>query len=109
MTKALERKAKNQALFRAVNEQIVNVTDDQGTTEFVCECSNTDCIEVIEIPDIEYTRIRGNPTWFVIKQDHDIPQIEHVVSEDDGYAVVEKLVAQEYMEETDPRSDGAEA
>jgi hypothetical protein len=44
----------------------------------------------------------------VIKADHDIPQIERVISEDDGYAVVEKLVAEAYLEVADPRSDGSE-
>jgi hypothetical protein len=41
----------------------------------------------------------------VIKPDHDIPQIERVISQDDGYAVVEKFVATGHMEATDPRSD----
>ena len=40
--------------------------------------------------------------------DHDIPQIERVISQDDGYAVVEKLIAEDYMEETDPRPDGSD-
>ncbi len=39
--------------------------------------------------------------------DHDLPQIERVISRDDGYVVVEKLVAQEYMKETDPHSAGS--
>jgi hypothetical protein len=73
--------------------------------EFVCECSNPDCISTIELTVGEYERVRSNATWFVIKPDHDIPQIERVVSRDDGYAVVEKLIAEEYMEATDPRSD----
>jgi hypothetical protein len=43
-------------------------------------------------------------TWFVIEPDHDLPQIERVISQDDGYRVVEKLILEEYMEETDRRS-----
>jgi hypothetical protein len=35
-------------------------------------------------------------------------QIERVVSRDDGFAVVEKLILEEYMRESDPRSDGSE-
>ena len=96
-------------MFREVNEQIVGVSDGHGSTELVCECSNTDCIDVVAITNSEYDRIRATPTWFVIRQGHEIPQIERVVSEGDGYAVVEKVVAEEYMEETDPRSDGAQA
>jgi hypothetical protein len=33
-------------------------------------------------------------------------EIERVISRNDGYAVVEKVVAKDYMEETDPRSEG---
>ncbi len=57
---------------------------------------------------MEYERVRSNPTWFVIKLDHDLAQIERVVSRDDGYAVVEKLIVEEYMRENDPRSDSPE-
>lgn len=106
MPQSLERKARNQALFREVNEQIAQMADGYGLTEFVCECSNPDCIEVISVRNSDYEFVRDNPTWFVIRKDHDIPEIERVVSENDGYAVVEKFVAEEYMEASDPRSDG---
>ena len=46
--------------------------------------------------------------WFRSEGDHDIPQIERVVSQDDGYTVVEKLIVEDDMEETDPRSDGSD-
>ena len=49
----------------------------------------------------------------MIKPDHDIPQNERVISRDDGYVVVEKLVAQDDLEEmdlvqTDPTSHNPE-
>ena len=72
------------------------------------ECSDPECISTIELTFVEYERVRSNPTWFVIKPDHDPGQTEKVVSRDDGYAVVEKLILGEYMQATDPRSDGAE-
>jgi hypothetical protein len=73
----------------------------------VCECSNTECISTIALTVVEYERVRSNPTWFLVKPDHDISQIERVISRDDGFAVVEKLIAEEYMLETDPRSDSS--
>ena len=75
----------------------------------MCECSNTDCADTIELEVSEYERVRSNATWFVIKLDHDIPQVERVISRDDGYAVVEKLIGVDYMEVSDPRSDEADA
>ena len=107
MSESLERLARNQALFRQVNEQVEKLAETDST-EFVCECSNTECIESVELTLAAYERIRSNSTWFVIKRDHDIPQIERVVSRDDGYVVVEKLVAQDDLEEMDPRSDGSD-
>ena len=117
MSESLERLARNQSLFREVNERIRYLADvnerieyvaEAATSEFVCECSNPDCISTIELTVVEYERVRSNPTWFVIKPDHDLAQIERVVSRDDGFAVVERLILEEYMQETDPRSDGSE-
>ena len=117
MSVSLERLARNQSLFREVNERIqylgevnerIGYDAEAATSEFVCECSSTECISTIELTVVEYERVRSNPTWFVIKQDHDVTQIERVVSRDDGYAVVEKLIAEEYLEAVDPRSDGPE-
>ena len=117
MSESLERLAHNQTLFREVNERIqylgevnerIGYSAEGATSEFVCECSSTECISTIELTVVEYERVRSNPTWFVIKPDHDLAQIERVVSRDDGFAVVERLILEEYMQETDPRSDGSE-
>lgn len=117
MSESLVRLARNQSLFREVNERIqylgevnerIGYNAEAATSEFVCECSNTECISTIELTFVEYERVRSNPTWFVIKPNHDLVQIERIVSRDDGYAVVEKLILEEYMPATDPRSDGAD-
>jgi hypothetical protein len=117
MSESLERLARNQSLFREVNERIeylaevnerIGYVAEGATSEFVCECGNQECIETIELNLKAYERIRSNPTWFLVKPDHDISQIERVISRDDGFAVVERLIAEEYLEETAPRSDGAE-
>jgi hypothetical protein len=108
MSESLERLARNQTLFREVNERIETIAGDNRVVEFLCECSNTECADTIELEVSEYGRVRSNATWFVIKRDHDIPQVERVISRQDGYAVVEKLIAVNHMEATDPRSDEAD-
>ena len=108
MSESLERLARNQALFREVNERIEKLAATD-TTEFVCECSNTECIETVELTLSAYEQIRSDATWFVIRANHDIPQIERVISRDDGYVVVEKLVAQADLEASDPRSEEADS
>ena len=117
MSESLARLARNESLFREVNERIqylaevnerIGYVAEGATSEFVCECSNTECISTVGLTVAEYARVRSNPTWFLVKPDHDISRIERVISLDDGFAVVERLIAEEYLEETDPRSDGAE-
>ena len=105
MSESLERLARNQALLREVNERIEKRADDDDAVVFACECSNTECMSTLELSVAEYERVRSNPLWFLVKLNHDIPQIERVISRSDGYVVVEKLVAQEHLEETDARSN----
>ena len=107
MSESLERLARNQSLFREVNERIERTAGDREAVEFVCECSDTDCISTVALKVDEYERVRSTSTWFFVKSGHDIPEIERVVSQSDGYAVVEKLVAIEFAEEADPRTDGS--
>jgi hypothetical protein len=109
MSESLERLAHNESLFREVNERIETKAGGNEVVEFLCECTNTDCADTIELKLSEYERVRSNATWFLIKPDHHVPQVERVVSRDDGYAVVEKLIGVEYLEVTDPRSDEAQA
>ena len=63
------RAARNQAMFRAVNEQITalnkaleSVTD---TFTVACECADTTCVEMIDIAPKDYTAVRGEPRCFV--------------------------------------------
>jgi hypothetical protein len=109
MSESLERLARNQSLFREINERIEKIAGGNEAVQFLCECSNTDCPDTIELNVSEYERVRSNATWFMITPGHDIPQIERVISQDGGYAVVEKLIGVEYMEVTDPRSAEAHA
>jgi len=100
----------NEALFREVNEQIRSLSEDSavqdGPIVVVCECSDADCAERLELLLSNYERVRADSLLFVIAKGHDFPGIERVVEEADGYDVVEKRAeaAAEVSEETDPRS-----
>jgi len=101
---SLERFARRQTLFREVNERIEELADGEDKSmQILCECSDTDCLVTLDLPKEDYQRVRSVPTWFAIEPGHEIPEIERVVGEFDGYAVVEKIVGQEYAEETDRR------
>jgi hypothetical protein len=97
--------ARNQALWREINERIKAVAETSGEVGFLCECSRMDCTETISMSMAEYERIRSSPTRFPIVAGHDFPEIEGVVEVADGYAVVEKKgVAAEEVARLDPRS-----
>ena len=104
MSASLERLARNQALFREVNERIEQTAGDNAKIEFVCECSDTECIETIELRLTDYEEIRTNPIRFAIKPGHEIDAIERVISENGGFAIVEKHKAEGDLIEMDPRA-----
>ena len=90
------RLAKNQALFRSVNERVEKISDQQtthGPINFICECANPDCGATIELSHGEYEAIRRNPTHFFVLSDHVYPEVENVVDDRGRYVVVEKFGA----------------
>ena len=103
-----ERAARNEALFREVNEQVRSLSSGQpsGREELliICECSDDRCIERLSLPVSVYETTRAAPRRFVVVPGHD-NDFERVVERADGYAVVEKEGgAGRIAEQTDPRS-----
>jgi hypothetical protein len=97
--------ARNQALWREINERIKAVVETSGEVEFLCECAKMDCTETVSVSMAEYERIRSSPTRFPIRVGHDFPEFERVVEVSDGYAVVQKKgTAAEEVARLDPRS-----
>jgi hypothetical protein len=108
-----ERLAKNEALFREVNERVAEVAANfievekrGGQVEFTCECGRADCAEPIAMTVVEYEAVRALPTRFAVAPAHEQPEVETVVERHPSYFVVEKQDedAQEVARETDPRS-----
>jgi hypothetical protein len=99
------RAAKNQALFREVNERIEELGLVLSPLMFVCECLDTACSESLPLTRDEYEAIRADPSQFVVLPGHAVPGIEAVVAQTERYAVVRKLGAGA-MEaaQLDPRS-----
>jgi len=90
-----QRAARNQSLFREVNEQIESLSRGSSSTfhEFSCECADQGCIESVPLTLEEYESVRRNPTHFLVRPGHVYSEIERVV-ETDGqglrFEVVEK-------------------
>lgn len=86
------RQARNEALFREVNERIAELSDNWAGGEFhiICECATIGCEEMLPIPLDEYRRVRAHPRRFLIFAGHEFPEIEDVVERNTAFEVVEK-------------------
>jgi hypothetical protein len=101
-----QRAARNEALFREVNDNIARLEERHGatTTEpvYLCECADSDCIGHLAIDPDDYRRVRGNPRLFIVLPGHEEPRIEQIVERHDGYLIVEKTgEAGEVAEQTE--------
>jgi hypothetical protein len=103
-----ERLARNETLFRAVNENIEEAAARSVMPSFdcFCECSNVDCTLLLTMTVSEYEQVRADPRQFVVAPGHELPEIESVVVRTSAYQVVLKEgEAAEFVSEQDPRSD----
>jgi hypothetical protein len=110
LTWRAERLAKNEALYREVNEQIAALNEAFDAAagiggEWVCECSNTECTVMVKARFDEYEAVRSNPRRFIVYPGHVDLEIEHVTEETERFTIVEKLgEAARVAESTDPRA-----
>ncbi len=103
-----ERAARNEALFREVNEQVRRLADtsDQSRSgvDFVCECSQDTCTERVHVPVGIYETARSHPRRFIVLPGHE-NEFERVVERDDGFFLVGKEgTAGRIAASVDPRS-----
>jgi hypothetical protein len=104
-----ERLARNQTLFREVNERLNEiVTPAVSFREFVCECSEPGCTRSLAVSTGEYEAVRSNPKLFMVARGHELREVERVVFDNDRFLTVEKTVETEFMAESDPRSASEE-
>jgi hypothetical protein len=90
---AARRVARNQALFRSVNERIESSNERFGVTleraEFLCECADQHCMERVTLTLGRYEEVRRVPTHFIVIPSHVYREFERVVEQVDAYVVVE--------------------
>jgi hypothetical protein len=112
MSASEERLARNEAIFREINERTRSLQERFGpedpTTayeEFLCECGDQLCLERVKLTRREYESVRGEPTQFVLRPGHTLRPVERIVLENERYVVVVKLDdAAEVAADRDPRS-----
>lgn len=91
-----QRAARNEALFREVNENIARLDERHSSITgpvYVCECADADCTQQLAIDPEIYRRVRQEPRWFVVLPEHEDSELERVVERHPGFLVVEKTGA----------------
>jgi hypothetical protein len=91
-----ERVAKNEALFREVNERIKRLNphlDAHDQADFICECGDAECTHPVSLTLTEYEEVRRRGTHFAVLPGHVVPDLERVVARYPRFAVVEKTDA----------------
>ena len=100
--------ARNEALFRQVNERIEEINQklsDDSPSDFLCECGDDDCTAPVSLTIAEYEEVRSEPTHFAIANGHEMIDVERVIGKNERYSVVEKFAGEagRIAVETDPR------
>jgi hypothetical protein len=108
MTDYREQEARNQTVFREMNEwtnEANRATAPKPRDQYLCECSDRHCTEPISLTRSEYEGIRGVATRFAIAPDHENPEIDRVIVENERFTTVEKFFGApaRIARETDPR------
>jgi hypothetical protein len=85
------RLARNEALFREVNERIAELAHPQiDSLQIVCECASIGCQTQLAVPIDEYRETREHPHRFIVAPGHIVLDAEHLVASNDGYQIVDK-------------------
>ena len=107
-----ERRARNEAIFREVNERIEeldahfgHVAPDPSRLIVVCECGLGTCTGQFEVTRSLYETVRANPKRFLVLPGHEDARIERVVEKHADFSVVDKFVHKaDVAVEHDPRN-----
>jgi hypothetical protein len=91
------RLARNEVLFRAINDRIRELGGrfDRAGEErlaFLCECADETCAERIPLKASQYDEVRAIPARFVVALGHEAtPLVERVIFRSSEFAIVRKI------------------
>ena len=114
LSERFQRQARNEALFREVNERIAELGSGaqawspDGTVEFMCECGvDGGCGERVRMPLRAYETVRAQDDRFVVRPGHETIELERAVEWTDEYVIVDKVDAAEPIVADDPRGESS--
>jgi hypothetical protein len=88
-----QRLAENEAMFRIANERMAGWEEQHATRAvewYFCECADESCRAKVGLGKADYEKVRSHSRRFLIAVGHEIPDVETVIEEHDGWAVIEK-------------------
>ena len=106
-----ERIAHNETSFRDINERLEQglrqVRHTPEPLQFLCECGDRSCEELISLTFEEYERVRRDSRHFAVVPGHVFPEAERVLEENERFQLIEKFgAAVEVTDAADRRSLG---
>ena len=91
------RLARNEAMFRAINERIRELAarfdeHDDDVIAFICECADASCKQIIVMSLNDYEVVRADSRAFITVPGHEtaLSGLSEVVGKRDGYEIVRK-------------------
>jgi len=110
-----QRAAKNQSLFREINERVSDLNEGFSRVSdvggWICECANDTYIERVVMYADEYEAIRRDGKRFFVApgDEHVWPDVEVVTERKKHYWIVEKIGrAGRMTKQADPRTANGE-
>lgn len=96
-----QRLRENEDLMERLNARMLETVEeireeaDEDPDEpfgFFCECSSLACRERVLVRPSRWLEVHRDPDRFVLVPGHEIPDIERVVDQEQGYLIVRKTV-----------------
>lgn len=105
------RIARNETSFRDINERLEadlrHVRHTPELLEFVCECGDRRCDQLVRLTFDEYEEVRQDSRHFAVVLGHVYPEAERVIAGNERFEIVEKLGhAVEVTDAEDDRAPG---
>jgi len=81
------------------------MTAARCSSAYLCECGDARCSDPIRLTRSEYEGIRSEPTRFALALNHENPEIDSVITENERFATIEKSfgMASRIARASDPR------
>ena len=91
------RLARNEVMFRAINERIRELASRfsylaEEELAFICECADETCVERVSLKPSQYDDVRAIPARFIVAPGHEAtPLVERVVYRSGAFVIVRKV------------------